>query len=76
MSDTVHVLSAQKLSEAERDMLQSISPRLVIVDKDLRGSKAIEEAITPETEVLFGTMEALIYNVLLACVGSKERVRE
>jgi phosphoglycerate dehydrogenase-like enzyme len=54
MSDTVHVLSALKLTDAERDMLQSISPRLVIVDEDLRGSKAIEEAITPETEVLLG----------------------
>jgi phosphoglycerate dehydrogenase-like enzyme len=52
MADTVHVLSAQRLTPAQLDQLRAVSPRLVVEQRPAFTAAAVQEALTPETEIL------------------------
>ena len=52
MADTVHVLSAQRLTPAQLDQLRAVSPRLRIEQRPAFSAAALEAALTPETEIL------------------------
>ncbi|KPV48253.1 hypothetical protein SE17_39065, partial [Kouleothrix aurantiaca] len=52
MADTVHVLAARRLTPAQLDQLRAVSPRLIIEQRPAFTAAAVQEALTPETEIL------------------------
>ncbi len=54
MSDLVHVLCCEQLDAAQVARLEQVSDRLVVDVRPVKTGAELEQAFTPETEVLFG----------------------